>query len=985
MKFTGERYVSNLNSAQISYEHWHRYFYATQFVEGKDVLDIACGEGYGANLIAQSAKSVIGVDISKEAIDFAKKHYPRSNLSFLQGSIEKIPIDGVKKFDVVASFETIEHVDAPVQECFLKEVKRLLKDDGVLVISTPNKLFYSDIPKFKNEFHLREFYEQEFVEFLRKDFKHVSLLGQKVFTGSDMWLLDASKRAGSFVEYQITNDGKRFIADDQKKQALYLVAICSNVKVETLEHSLLLDTALSLLSERANELLAIILERDHRIKTLQEEIGKLGAWGETEEKSIRERDDRIKKLQEEIGNLTAWGQAEEKSIRERDDRIKTLQEEIGKVGAWGQAEEKSIRERDDRIKKLQEEIEKLGAWRQSQNKKILECNGQIAGLNKVVAERDDQIKTLQEEIGKLGAWGQSQNKKILECEEQIAGLNKVVAERDGKITELNQTITERNLEFGRARGELHSIYTSKKWKLIMKVAAPVLFTKAAYRNVLVIIRGVTGKFKSTVLVLNKFFHYIQEKGVKKLFLTIRYRVKQNLQTIKAGSSLPISLQNILNRLNISSNSEQVLNSLINTFGQERTNRIMANIVDVEKFIFKQNNGHIYPLIHASRLPIHLSQIRKRNILFITAEFPSPYHGGGNRVLNFIKTLSKDNNIYLCTAFLTQEHEHIFPSLAAYCRGILKIPFDRFGGNQDEIRKWLGAKTIDVVHYEWPRSLENYVAGLGKIQIFTFMEAVSLRLLMDMERLTPLSVIWLEKFEQLAYALWLEFVQAFKVDARIAVTEKDAKFFSHLYPFQEYSVLNHGLGFDEFTLPDIKAEPHTLVFVGNYLHYPNAEAMEFFFNEIWKNIRKGIPDVRIYVVGTNPTKELLRRADGKQIIITGAVTDVRPYIQKASVCIAPLISGTGLRGKVIEYAALRRPFVATSIASTDLIFKNGVDYFCADTALEFSNKIITLLKDPQLARRMAEAAYVAARKNYDNQRLTGFLLSLYEYLENISHV
>ena len=52
MKYTGERYISNMNSAQISYEHWHRYFYATQFIKGKDVLDIACGEGYGANLIA---------------------------------------------------------------------------------------------------------------------------------------------------------------------------------------------------------------------------------------------------------------------------------------------------------------------------------------------------------------------------------------------------------------------------------------------------------------------------------------------------------------------------------------------------------------------------------------------------------------------------------------------------------------------------------------------------------------------------------------------------------------------------------------------------------------------------------------------------------------------------------------------------------------------------------------------------------------------
>jgi glycosyltransferase involved in cell wall biosynthesis len=127
------------------------------------------------------------------------------------------------------------------------------------------------------------------------------------------------------------------------------------------------------------------------------------------------------------------------------------------------------------------------------------------------------------------------------------------------------------------------------------------------------------------------------------------------------------------------------------------------------------------------------------------------------------------------------------------------------------------------------------------------------------------------------------------------------------------------------------------------------------------------------------------ADGKSIIVTGAVPDVRPYIQRASVCIAPLISGAGLRGKVIEYAALRRTFVATSIAATDLNFKDGIDYFCADKPEEFSQKIIRLVKNPQLATQMADSAYNTAKKNYGTKCLTGYLLSLYQYLENQSNV
>lgn len=254
MEFNGERYVSDLNSAQISYEHWHRYLYATQFVKGKNVLDIACGEGYGSDLLAQTAKTVTGIDISPETIDFAKAKYKKENLSFIEGSVGKIPVNGEKVFDVVVSFETIEHVDALMQESFLKEVKRLLKDDGIFIVSSPDKLFYSDIPNYKNEFHIKEFYEKEFFEFLHKYFKCVSLLGQKVISGSNMWRLNSNEQVGSFVEYKIANKEKKFVIDEQAKEAKYMVAVCSDKAIKTTDHSVLVDTSLSLLLEKNNEI-----------------------------------------------------------------------------------------------------------------------------------------------------------------------------------------------------------------------------------------------------------------------------------------------------------------------------------------------------------------------------------------------------------------------------------------------------------------------------------------------------------------------------------------------------------------------------------------------------------------------------------------------------------------------------------------------------------------------------------------------------------
>lgn len=448
-----------------------------------------------------------------------------------------------------------------------------------------------------------------------------------------------------------------------------------------------------------------------------------------------------------------------------------------------------------------------------------------------------------------------------------------------------------------------------------------------------------------------------------------------------------SLESLLKRLDISCNVDELIFALsgYSEYGNYiKTRQIVANMVEVETFLSVPKDGKVYSLIQASQLPEVPPNAEKKNILFITSEFPNRHSGGGNRVFNFIEALSKDNDVYLCTAFRQAEDEIYLPALEKCCSSILKVPYINYGGNQEEIRAWLHGLQMDIVHYEWVFSLKNYAPDFGKYQIFTYMESACLRTLMDMERLEPLSKVWLNKFEQLSNALQFEFVLAAPLQVRVAVTTKDGEFSRKLFPFQEYAVLNHGLDFEDFALADVQAEPHTLVFVGNYIHYPNADAMRFFFNEIWEDIRTEIPDTRIYVVGTTPPDDLLQMDDGKSIIVTGAVLDVRPYIQKASVCIAPLISGAGLRGKVIEYAALRRAFVATSIATTDLDFKDGADYFFADHPQEFSQRVICLLKNPELARQMADSAYNTARKNYDTKRLTGCLLSLYQYLENQSN-
>jgi SAM-dependent methyltransferase len=196
MQFTGERYVPEIGG-QIAYEHVHRYAITKRFCSGKRVLDIASGEGYGAALLARTAAHVTGVDADERAIEHSRQAYYAANVRFLVGSVTDIPLAD-SSVDVVASFETIEHVEE--HERMLDEIRRVLAPGGVLIMSSPNKLVYSDESQYVNPFHVRELYFAQFRDLLASRFRHVSLYGQRLTAASLVHPLagDASTTAGWF-------------------------------------------------------------------------------------------------------------------------------------------------------------------------------------------------------------------------------------------------------------------------------------------------------------------------------------------------------------------------------------------------------------------------------------------------------------------------------------------------------------------------------------------------------------------------------------------------------------------------------------------------------------------------------------------------------------------------------------------------------------------------------------------------------------------
>jgi 2-polyprenyl-3-methyl-5-hydroxy-6-metoxy-1,4-benzoquinol methylase len=217
-KWTGERLETFIYNRD-SIEHLHRYAIANNYIEGKIVLDIASGEGYGSNIMSKKASYVYGVDIDVIAVQEAKLKYKKDNLEFLTGSTSQIPL-GDNSVEVVVSFETIEHHD--LHDEMMCEIKRVLKPNGILIISTPDKLFYSDERNFNNQFHLKELYKQEFVDLMFRNFNKMQLLTQKYINGN------------SVIEEENKNNQTQIFSgnyneiNDEVVNPLYLIAIASD-------------------------------------------------------------------------------------------------------------------------------------------------------------------------------------------------------------------------------------------------------------------------------------------------------------------------------------------------------------------------------------------------------------------------------------------------------------------------------------------------------------------------------------------------------------------------------------------------------------------------------------------------------------------------------------------------------------------------------------------------------------------------------------
>jgi O-antigen biosynthesis protein len=353
LEFTGERFIPGQGGAQISYEHLHRYLYAAHWAKGKTVLDVASGAGYGAVLLAAGARAVWAVELDGAAVRHARAQCPVRNVSFIQGDARQLPLaDGCA--GIVVAMEILEHVEE--QEQLVRELARVAAADGVVFISTPNKAAYSDARHYANPYHVREFYRDEFLDLLARNFQVVSLLTQQVRSGS---LICPDSKAGRMEIVTEPRPDMELAASEP----MYFLALCGHAELQEIPSlSAYLDPSDLLFSEWERE-----------TKRLNQEIEQLGCWGAELRKRVQERDASIEHYQTEVVL--------------RDRSIAQIREEVAS--------------RDQAIVQLQQDFEGRTRWVTELQGEIVRRDGQLLDLNRIADERDREIHRLATELGNI--------------------------------------------------------------------------------------------------------------------------------------------------------------------------------------------------------------------------------------------------------------------------------------------------------------------------------------------------------------------------------------------------------------------------------------------------------------------------------------------------------------------------------------------------------------------------------------------------------
>ena len=384
-----------------------------------------------------------------------------------------------------------------------------------------------------------------------------------------------------------------------------------------------------------------------------------------------------------------------------------------------------------------------------------------------------------------------------------------------------------------------------------------------------------------------------------------------------------------------------------------------------------------------------------DVLFIVKEFPhSRVIGGPIIIYNRVKYLSEKHTVSVL-AFGEEPTPEQRASVSRYCLDLQLVPFvpARHGVSQrvrdlmiapvppyfmncysKEMYGALGGM-VQRHHYDVVVSEYSMVAQylyhnpdlVGVKRVMSVHECYYLarKKVFEMEGCSREGLLALYNLEGLRR---FEFDMYADADRVLTLTQEGRGELLGIRPDLDVSVVPHGVDVEHFKPGDRGEGPATVMFLGNYPHDPNRDAVIFYGTQAWPEVRKRVPGARFLVVGRGPTEDMreLAARDGS-IEITGQVEDVLPYLAMSDVFVCPVRLGGGFRGKVLEAMAAGVPVVSTRLGAEGLPAKDGENILLAETPHQLANATVRMLTDREQAGRISARARELVVTDYSWRR------------------
>jgi len=380
----------------------------------------------------------------------------------------------------------------------------------------------------------------------------------------------------------------------------------------------------------------------------------------------------------------------------------------------------------------------------------------------------------------------------------------------------------------------------------------------------------------------------------------------------------------------------------------------------------------------------------KKILIISPYFPFPARDGGKvRLYNLIKHLSEKNEVYLlayiepstdksCVDLAKEFCTGVFPVLREEEKRIIRDDLPRsvsFFYTQamiDELKKVLDIVKPDVVQLDF-LIMTEYVKHIKNVPVFYTEHDMGL---LDFNQ----SFHDRDLDDNKRFFEWKKLVQYEKkildfFTSVIVLTERDKGLIENLNSNIKATIIPTGVDTEFYKPNDCTDKEKSLVFVGHYKHFPNLDAIVYFVKNIYPKVIEKISNIKLYIVGSGVTKRV-EDLKNNNIIVTGEVEDIRQYLKRPNIFVAPVRLGGGIKGKVLEAMAMGVPVVATKEAVSGIDYSIGEFALISDDPKVFAENIIKLYNDGSIYNTLSVNSRKIVENNYNWKKIAEKLNDFY---------